>query len=101
MLTQPGATFASRVAGSLNHHLGLGELNVESDHAYVETAVRLARDPAALRALRQRVEAARSTSGLFDMAGYARDFAALLTAMFKRRREGYDAADIAIPQTAP
>jgi predicted O-linked N-acetylglucosamine transferase (SPINDLY family) len=99
VLTRPGATFASRVAASLNHHLGLGELNVDSDHAYVDTAVRLARDPEALRALRQRVEAARSTAGLFDMAGYARDFAALLTKMFNRRREGYDAADIEIMPT--
>jgi hypothetical protein len=28
------------------------------------------------------------------MAGYARDFEALLTAMFKRHEAGYDAADI-------
>lgn len=96
VLTQPGATFASRVAGSLNHHLGFGELNAASDQAYVDTAVRLARDPAALRELRSRVEAARETTGLFDMAGYARDFEALLAAMFKRRVAGYDADDIDI-----
>lgn len=96
VLTQPGATFASRVAASLNHHMGLDEMNVGSDQAYVELAVRLARDPASLSALRARVEAARSTSGLFDMAGYARDFEAALTAMFKRHEAGYDAGDFEV-----
>ena len=94
VLTQPGATFASRVAASLNHHLGLDELNTASDHAYVDLAVALGRDRARLRELRERVATLRGSSGLFDTAGYARDFAALLAAMFKRRQEGYDAVDI-------
>jgi predicted O-linked N-acetylglucosamine transferase (SPINDLY family) len=94
VLTQPGATFAARVAASLNHHLGMDELNAPSDHAYVEVAVDLGRDRERLRRLRERVAAARRDSGLFDMTGYARDFEALLTAMFKRRQEGYDAADL-------
>lgn len=99
VLTQPGATFASRVAASLNHHLGLGELNVASDHAYVDLAVRLAHDHGALAELRRRVEAARTSSPLFDMAGYARDFEALLQQMFKRRRDGYDAGDIELDRS--
>ena len=98
VLTQPGATFASRVAGSLNHHLGLGDMNVGSDQAYIELAVRLAQDPAGLRALRDRVEARRKASGLFDMAGYARDFEAVLTTMFKRHEAGYDAEDFEVPE---
>jgi predicted O-linked N-acetylglucosamine transferase (SPINDLY family) len=94
VLTQPGATFASRVAASLNHHLGLDELNAASDHAYVDLAVALGRDRTRLCEVRGRLATARRDSGLFDMAGYAHDFAALLTAMFKRRQEGYDATDI-------
>jgi predicted O-linked N-acetylglucosamine transferase (SPINDLY family) len=94
LLTQPGATFASRVAASLNHHLGLGELNAPSDQAYVELAVELARHSGKLSSLRLHVADARTSSSLFDMAGYARDFEALLTAMFKRHEAGYDAADI-------
>ena len=93
VLTVPGATFASRVAGSLNHFLGVDELNAPSDQAYVDTAIRLARDPAALRAVRERVEEARGASGLFDMGAYARDFASALTMMFKRHEAGYDAED--------
>jgi len=94
LLTQPGVTFASRVAASLNHHMGLGELNAPSDQAYVELAVELARHSGKLNSLRLHVADARTSAGLFDMAGYARDFEALLAAMFKRHEAGYDAADI-------
>jgi predicted O-linked N-acetylglucosamine transferase (SPINDLY family) len=97
LLTRPGDTFSSRVAGSINHALGLDLMNAPSDAAYVDTAVRLARDPGALRDLRRRVESARRQQPMFDMARYARDFAALLTAMFKRREAGYDAIDLETP----
>ncbi|MFE0501961.1 UDP-N-acetylglucosamine-peptide N-acetylglucosaminyltransferase [Lysobacter soli] len=74
VLTRPGATFAARVAGSLNHHLGLDAMNVDSDEAFVARAVALGRDPASLRALRAQLAQRRRESGLFDMAGFARDF---------------------------
>jgi predicted O-linked N-acetylglucosamine transferase (SPINDLY family) len=96
VLTQPGTTFASRVAGSLNHHLGLDDLNVSSDQAYVDTALRYARDLPALRALRLRVEDSRS-SGLFDMSAYARDFESAMTMMFHRFERGLPAADFEVP----
>jgi predicted O-linked N-acetylglucosamine transferase (SPINDLY family) len=96
VLTHPGATFASRVAGSLNHHLGLDELNAGSDQAYVDTAVRYGRDLPALRALRLRAEEARNKSGVFDMTAYARDFEVALTTMFRRFERGLDAADFEV-----
>ena len=77
VLTRPGGTFAARVAGSLNHHLGLDAMNVDSDDAFVATAIRLARDADERTALRARLAQARRDSGLFDMAGFARDFAVL------------------------
>lgn len=73
VLTRPGETFASRVAGSLNHHAGLPELNATDDADFVRRAVRLGRDPAWREAVRQRLAAARSASPLFDMAGFAGD----------------------------
>ncbi len=96
VLTQPGATFASRVAGSLNHHLGLDDMNAATDASYVERAVRLAQDPAARAALRARLAEARTGRGLFDMAAYARDFAAALTTMFHRFERGQGAADFEV-----
>ena len=74
VLTRPGDTFAARVAGSLNHHLGLDAMNVDSDEAFVARAVELARDPASLAALRMELAQRRNDSGVFDMTGFARDF---------------------------
>ncbi|MCS3845750.1 putative O-linked N-acetylglucosamine transferase (SPINDLY family) [Xanthomonas campestris] len=84
VLTTPGETFAGRVAGSLNHHLGLDEMNVADDAAFVAKAVALASDPAALTALRARVDVLRRESGVFEMDGFADDFGALLQALARR-----------------
>jgi predicted O-linked N-acetylglucosamine transferase (SPINDLY family) len=96
VLTQPGLTFASRVAGSLNHHHGMQQMNATSDQDYVDKAVQLARFPPMLAALRGRVEDARRNSGLFDMAGYARDFTAALTLMFQRSERGLAPEDFEV-----
>ena len=84
VLTRPGETFAARVAGSLNHHLGLPELNVDSDDAFVARAVALGHDRDARRALRARVARQREASGLFDMHGFARDFARVVAELAGR-----------------
>jgi len=81
VLTRPGDTFAARVAGSLNHHLGLDEMNVDSDAAFIARAVALGREPAKLRELRARLAQRRRDGSLFDMAGFARDFTDALHAM--------------------
>ncbi|MBJ6985440.1 tetratricopeptide repeat protein [Luteimonas sp. MC1750] len=94
VLTCPGRTFAARVAGSLNHHLGLGALNVADAAAYVELATALGRDPARLAGLRARLAGLRGSSGLFDMAGFARDFAAMARAMAARHRNGLPPAGL-------
>ncbi len=99
VLTQPGDTFAARVAGSLNHHLDLTELNADSDQAYVDFAIALGRDPERLRELRERLAAAKNFSGLFDMRGYAQDFERLLIAMFARHQRGETATDLELSRS--
>jgi predicted O-linked N-acetylglucosamine transferase (SPINDLY family) len=94
VLTTPGDTFAGRVAASLNHHLGMDELNVASEDAFVEFAVSIGRDPAARAALRKRVTRLREASPLFDMAGFARDFATLITVIAQRSRNGDRPVDL-------
>ncbi|UNK49136.1 UDP-N-acetylglucosamine-peptide N-acetylglucosaminyltransferase [Lysobacter sp. S4-A87] len=84
VLTRPGETFAARVAGSLNHHLGMMDMNVADDAAFVARAVALGRDPRALDALKDELALRRSESGLFDMGGFARDFADAVRAMARR-----------------
>lgn len=90
VLTRPGGTFAGRVAASLNHHLGLPGMNVADDDAYIERAVALGRDTRALAELRERVAQQRDASGLFDMQGFAADFAALMRQLHERRLPGRD-----------
>lgn len=74
VLTVPGDTIAARVAGSLNHHLGMPEMNMPDDAAFVAAAIALGNDPQRLRALRQRLAERRRDSGLFDMDAFAHDF---------------------------
>jgi predicted O-linked N-acetylglucosamine transferase (SPINDLY family) len=88
VLTCAGEVFAARVAASLNHHLGLPEMNARDDADFIARAVRLGRDADERTALRTRVAEGRARSGLFDMRSYARDFAALLQRMADRSRAG-------------
>jgi len=85
VLTCPGATFASRVAGSLNHHLVLAQMNVADDRAFVATAIALGNDAPALQALRAELALRRHDSGLFDMAGFAGDFSAVVEDLARER----------------
>lgn len=94
VLTRPGDTFAARVAGSLNHHLGMATMNVGDDAAFVARAVALGRDRGALVAVRAELALRRRDSGLFDMAGFARDFTAIVTSMAQRHRAGLPPAAI-------
>lgn len=94
VLTTPGATFAARVAASLNAHLGMPSLNVADDAAFVETAVRVGRDAALRASLRAEIAERRSSSGLFDMRAFAADFAALLGRIVERSRRGLAPADL-------
>ena len=94
VLTWPGKTFASRVAGSLNHHLGLDAMNVADEPAFVARAVALGREPETLAALRAQLLQRRGDSGLFDMASFARDFTSIVMAMAQRHRRGLPPAPL-------
>jgi len=93
VLTTPGATFAARVAASLNAHLGMPSLKV-ADDAFVEMAVRVGRDAALRASLRAEIAERRAASGLFDMRAFAADFAALLRRIVERSRTGLAPADL-------
>jgi predicted O-linked N-acetylglucosamine transferase (SPINDLY family) len=93
VLTVPGNTFAARVAASINAHLGMPQLNVADDTAFIEFATRVGRDASFRDALRAELAERREASELFDMHGFARDFAALLQRMAERRRQGLAPAD--------
>lgn len=88
VLTVAGETFASRVAASLNHHLGLPQLNARDDAEYIAIATRIGLDANARASLRAEVARGRGQSTLFDMKGFAADFAALLHKIAARHRSG-------------
>lgn len=88
VLTRPGETFASRVAGSLNHHLGMLEMNMADDSAFVAQAIRYGRDAGYRKTIRAKLLRCRKESGLFDIEGFARDFEAILFRMALHHREG-------------
>lgn len=75
VLTCPGETFASRVAGSLLNTLGLPELIADSEDDYCRRAIHLINTPMRLTRLRERLAEARKQSALFDMPRFADDFA--------------------------
>jgi protein O-GlcNAc transferase len=87
VLTRMGETFAGRVGASLLSAAGLPELITHSAEDYESTALALARDPARLRALREKLAAARATAPLFDMTGFARGLEAAYEAMLKRKTQ--------------
>lgn len=66
VLTAMGASFAGRVGASLLHGAGLPELATPDLAAYETLALDLARDPARLAALRERLVQRRETAPLFD-----------------------------------
>ena len=88
VVTWAGRTFASRVAASLNHAVGLGELACADIEHYARTVVDLAHDPERRARLRATLAAARDTSPLFDSLRFTRDFEALLLRMMQRHVDG-------------
>ena len=95
LLTWTGETFASRVAASLLASVGLAELAVTDAETYVDLAVRLAREPHRLAALRARL-AERAGKTLFDTRRYARYLEQAYDAMQQRYRQGLPPAAIHI-----
>jgi protein O-GlcNAc transferase len=92
VVTCAGETFASRVAGSQLHAIGLPELVTTSFADYEALALSLARAPRQLAALRTRLAQNRHTQPLFDMARYARDLEDGLLCIWRDYETGAEAA---------
>lgn len=88
MVTCAGQTFASRVAGSLLHAVGLPELVTNSLADYEALALGLCSEPGRLAALRQKLAGLRAGAPLFDVPAYTRALEALFEAMWARHQAG-------------
>jgi predicted O-linked N-acetylglucosamine transferase (SPINDLY family) len=67
LVTCAGKAFAGRVAASQLTAIGMGELVTESLAAYEALALKLARDPALLKATREKLARNRGQTPLFDI----------------------------------
>ncbi|HYH37244.1 MAG TPA: tetratricopeptide repeat protein [Azospirillum sp.] len=96
VVTCAGDSFASRVAGSALTALGVPELITHSLAEYEALALRLATDPAALAAVREKIRDRVRTSPLFDIARYTRTMDAAYSAMWERWQSGLPPAHLTI-----
>lgn len=88
LVTCPGETFPSRVAGSLLHAIGLGELIATDLDGYFELAYVLASEPDRLARIKAELAANRLTTPLFDIEAYTRDLENLFESMWQRHCDG-------------
>jgi predicted O-linked N-acetylglucosamine transferase (SPINDLY family) len=101
VLTCPGDTFASRVAGSLLTAVGLPELITHSLADYETLALRLACDPEALASMRQKLARNRTTHPLFDTTRFTRHIEAAYVEMWERYRRGEPPGSFVVAPTGP
>jgi len=88
VLSIAGDNQSARTGASILHAAGLPELVVDTMADYRAMALRLARDPGALAALKARLRANLDTAPLFDTARLARHLEGAYREMVRRDRAG-------------
>jgi predicted O-linked N-acetylglucosamine transferase (SPINDLY family) len=88
LVTCTDDAFASRVAASLLHAIGLPELAASDPQEYEAIALRIATTPSLLAELRARLARNRETYPLFDTDRYRRHLEAAYTTMWERSESG-------------
>jgi protein O-GlcNAc transferase len=86
VLTCLGPTFAGRVAGSLLQAAGLDELITTSLEDYEALALKLAKDPSLVAALKDKLARNRNTCPLFDTTRSTRHIEAAYRMMWERQQ---------------
>jgi len=88
LLTRRGRTMASRIASTFVRSVGLQELVVDATEDYERQALRLAKDPAALRRLKAVLSQEKARAPLFDTPARVRALERAFAAMIERHRAG-------------
>lgn len=101
VLATRGASFVSRVSASLLEAIGLPELAVADDEAYVALAVALANDRPRLLNLREKLARARFRAPLFDSKRLSRHLEKAYAMMMERARAGLAPDHIDVPALPP
>jgi predicted O-linked N-acetylglucosamine transferase (SPINDLY family) len=96
VVTCAGATFPARVATSILHAAGLPELSSSSLAEYEALALKLARDPRARAALKEKIAALKGRCRLFDTASFTRHLESAYLGMWRRHLNGLPPEGFAI-----
>jgi predicted O-linked N-acetylglucosamine transferase (SPINDLY family) len=88
VVTCLGESFAGRVAASLLKAIGMGELVTASMDDYETLALRIAREPAFLKQLQERLHRNRTSHPLFDTDRYRRNLESAYLRMWQTWQEG-------------
>jgi protein O-GlcNAc transferase len=100
LVTCSGEAFASRMAASLLHAVGLPELIAPSLDRYETLALELARNEGLLTAVRTKLARHRDTCPLFDTDRFRRQIEAAYITMWERYQRGEPPASFAVPMPA-
>lgn len=104
VLTCQGESFAGRVAASLLHALDMPELVTRQLDEYEAMALDLARQPAKLQSLKDRLARNKAHAALFDAGAFARHLESAYKQMIEWHRQGlpprhFSVSDISPPHT--
>lgn len=88
VLTRTGESFASRVAASLLHAVGLPELVTTGAEEYESLAIELAGNPDKLRAMKVKLESSKPEAPLFNTDLYTKNIEDAYTRMYERYQAG-------------
>ena len=87
VLTLMGNAFASRVAASLLNAIELPELITSTPQAYEALAIEIAKNPAKLAALKQKLASNRLTTPLFDTPQFTKDLERAYVQIYERYQD--------------
>ncbi len=88
VVTCSGQPFTARMAGSLLNAVGLPELITKSLDEYEALALKLARNPALLTSIKEKLTRNRDTYPLFDTKRFTRHIESAYTTMWERSQRG-------------
>jgi predicted O-linked N-acetylglucosamine transferase (SPINDLY family) len=98
LVTCPGETFVSRMAGSLLKAVGLPEMIAESVSAYEALACKLARDPDLMASFKRKLADNLPSCSLFNTQLFTSHIEAAYTAVYKRYQEDLSPTTIYVPK---
>jgi protein O-GlcNAc transferase len=100
VLTRIGEAFASRVAASLLHAVGLPELITTTAEQYEAAAIGLAKDPERLARLKDKLNGNRLTASLFNSELLTQHLERAFVQMYERYQQGLPAVDLVLSSAA-